>query len=180
MKHPSRREFLKAAAAGTVAASVSPALVHVLEAQDRVSGSAQPVRLALIGAGGQGMGDTRTALRVPGVQLTAVADIYDGRLARAKELWGPQIFTTRDHRELLARPDVDAVIIATPDHWHSRITIDALQARKDVYVEKPMVQKIDEGLGVVAAARETGRILQVGSQRVSSVVYAKARELYRS
>jgi len=180
MKHPSRREFLKAAAAGTVAASVSPALVHVLEAQDRVSGSAQPVRLALIGAGGQGMGDTRTALRVPGVQLTAVADIYDGRLARAKELWGTPIFTTRDHREVLARPDVDAVIIATPDHWHSRIAIDAMQAGKDVYVEKPMVQKIDEGLGVVAAARQTGRILQVGSQRVSSIVYAKARELYRS
>ena len=180
MKHPSRREFLKAAAAGTVAASVSPALVHVLEAQERVGGSAPPVRLALIGAGGQGMGDTRTALRVPGVQLTAVADIYDGRPARARELWGAQIFTTRDYREVLARPDVDAVIIATPDHWHARIAIDALQAGKDVYVEKPMVQKIDEGLGVVAAQRQTGRVLQVGSQRVSSIVYAKARELYRS
>jgi predicted dehydrogenase len=180
MKHPSRREFLKAAAAGTMAASVSPALTHVLEAQERGGGPARPVRLALIGAGGQGMGDTRTALRVPGVQLTAVADVYDGRLARAKELWGAQLFTTRDYREVLARPDVDAAIVATPDHWHSRIAIDAMQAGKDVYVEKPMVQQIDEGLGVVAAARQTGRVLQVGSQRVSSIVYAKARELYRS
>ncbi len=138
------------------------------------------VRLGLIGAGGQGMGDTRTALRVPGTALKAVADIYDGRLARAKELWGADLFTTRDYRDVLARPDVDAVIIATPDHWHSRIAIDALQAGKDVYVEKPMVQQIEDGQGVMDAARHTKRILQVGSQRVSSIVYAKARELYRS
>src|ERR1041385_4269384 len=104
MKYPSRREFLKVAAAGTVAASVRPVLGS---ADDRI-------RIALIGAGGQGMGDTRTALRVPNVELTAVADIYDGRRARAKELWGAQVFTTRDYREVLARPDVDAVIVATP------------------------------------------------------------------
>jgi predicted dehydrogenase len=181
MKHPSRREFLKVAAAGTVAASVSPTLTHAIEAQARPdSRGAAPVRIALIGAGGQGMGDTRTALRTPGVTVTAVADVYDGRLARARELWGAELFTTRDYREVLSRSNVDAVIIATPDHWHSRIAIDAMQAGKDVYVEKPMVQRIDEGLGVAAAARQTGRILQVGSQRVSSIVYAKARELYRS
>src|SRR5215472_14217054 len=150
MKHPSRREFLKAAAAGSVAASVAPALGGVLEAGQRTGGSEGPrVRLALIGAGGQGMGDTRTALRVPGTALTAVADIYDGRLARAKELWGQEIFTTRDYRDVLSRSDVDAVIIATPDHWHSKIAIDAMQAGKDVYVEKPMVQQIDDGHGVI-------------------------------
>src|SRR5215831_4765169 len=125
MKNPSRREFLRVAAAGTVAASVPPALMHTLEADARVQSPAAPVRIALIGAGGQGMGDTRTALRVPGVTVTAVADIYDGRLTRAKELWGAQLFTTRDYREVLSRSDVDAVIIATPDHWHSRIAIDA-------------------------------------------------------
>jgi predicted dehydrogenase len=81
---------------------------------------------------------------------------------------------------VLARADVDAVIIATPDHWHSRIAIDALQAGKDVYVEKPMVQQIEDGQGVMDAAHHTKRIQQVGSQRVSSIVYAKARELYRS
>src|SRR5579859_1582240 len=103
MTHPSRRQFLKAAAAGTVAASVSPALAHVLDAPQRTGGPAGPtVRLALIGAGGQGMGDTRTALRVPGVVLTAVSDIYDGRLARAKELWGANVFTTRDYRDVLS------------------------------------------------------------------------------
>jgi predicted dehydrogenase len=181
MNAASRREFLKAAAAGTVAASVSPALSHVLEARGQTQRpDGAMVRLGLIGAGGQGMGDTRTALRVPGTALKAVADIYDGRLARAKELWGADLFTTRDYRDVLARADVDAVIIATPDHWHSRIAIDALQAGKDVYVEKPMVQQIEDGQGVMDAAHHTKRILQVGSQRVSSIVYAKARELYRS
>src|SRR5262245_62034128 len=96
------------------------------------------VQIALIGAGGMGMGDTRTALQIPGVKLIAVADIYDGRLQRARELWGDQIFTTRDHREILNRKDVDAVIIATPDHWHAQITREALNAGKDVYCEKPM------------------------------------------
>jgi predicted dehydrogenase len=179
MKRPSRRDFLKTAAAG--GAALTPAILRAYELPQ----AAQPapgarVRLALIGAGGQGSSDTRTALRVPGVELAAVADIYDGRLARAKEVWGAQVFTTRDYREVLARGDVDAVIIGTPDHWHARIATDAMKAGKDVYVEKPMVQKIDEGLALVAAAKETHRILQVGSQRVSSIVYAKARELYRS
>jgi len=175
MSRRSRREFLATAIAGGV---VAPTL---LRAQTPSAVSAGPrVRIGLIGAGGQGMSDTRTALRVPGIELTAVSDVYDGRLTRSKEVWGQSVFTSRDYREVLARADVDAVIVATPDHWHSRIAIDAMKAGKDVYVEKPMVQRVDEGLQVVDAARQTGRILQVGSQRVSSIVYAKARELYRS
>jgi predicted dehydrogenase len=174
---PTRRQFLKTAAAGSVAASIPASLA----AQSPVGVSpGDRVQIALIGAGGQGMSDMRNALRVPGVQMTAAADIYDGRLERAKELWGQDVFTSRDYREVLARRDVDAVIVATPDHWHSRIAIEAMKAGKDVYVEKPMVQKIDEGQGVIDAARQSNRILQVGSQRVSSIVYAKARDLYRS
>jgi predicted dehydrogenase len=179
MKRSSRREFLKAAAVGSMATSFTT----VLRAQTRPQREMPPnerIQIALIGAGGQGMGDTRTALRVPGIEIVAAADIYDGRLTRSKELWGTQVFTSRDYRDVLARPEVDAVIIATPDHWHSRISIDAMKAGKDVYVEKPMVQRIDEGLGVVDAAKQTNRILQVGSQRVSSIVYAKARELFRA
>jgi predicted dehydrogenase len=179
MKRPTRRDFLKTAAVGS--ATAVPALLRAYELQPQ----AQPapgdrVRIALIGAGGQGSSDTRSALRVPGVELVAVSDIYDGRLARAQELWGDQLFTTRDYREVLARPDVNAVIIGTPDHWHARIATDAMKAGKDVYVEKPMVQKVDEGLGIVATMKETTRILQVGSQRVSSIAYAKARELYKA
>lgn len=137
------------------------------------------VQFALIGAGGMGMGDARYQTDLGSV-IVAVADLYDGRLARAKEIWGSQIQTTRDYREVLARKDVDAVIIATPDHWHSRITIDALQAGKDVYCEKPMVQKIDQGHEVIEAHKKTDRILQIGSQYASSLVYQKARELLQA
>jgi predicted dehydrogenase len=126
------------------------------------------------------MGDTREALKIPGIELIAVADLYDGRLTRAKELWGNQIATTRDYREVLARPDIDAVIIATPDHWHMRISNDAMNAGKDVYCEKPMVQQLEQGKLVIETARKTNRIFQVGSQRVSSIVYKKAKELLAS
>ena len=138
------------------------------------------IRIATIGFGGMGSGDTGYALSVPGVELAAVCDVYDGRLTRAKEVHGSQIFTTRDYREILARKDIDAVIIGTPDHWHSRISIDALDAGKDVYCEKPMVQSVDEGQAVIAAQQRSGRIFQVGSQSVTSLVYQKARELLQS
>jgi predicted dehydrogenase len=180
MVRHTRREFLKTAAAGSMAASVTTLVGAQTPGQSREVPPNERIQIALIGAGGQGMGDTRVALRVPGTELTAVADIYDGRLTRSKEIWGAQVFTTRDYREVLARPDVDAVIIATPDHWHARITNDAMKAGKDVYVEKPMVQKVEDGLTVVDVSRQTNRIVQVGSQRVSSIIYAKAREIYRS
>jgi predicted dehydrogenase len=176
---PSRREFLRIAAVTGASAALGP----VARAQVQPPGGMSPddrIQLATIGVGGQGMFDTRTALQVPGVELVAVADVYDGRLVRSKEIWGDHIFATRDYREVLARPDVDAVIIATPDHWHARMAIDAMEAGKDVYVEKPMVQDVDEGPRVIDAARQRKRILQVGSQRVSSIIYAKARELFRS
>ena len=122
------------------------------------------MRVALIGNGIQGSGDARTSVAAGGVELAAVSDVYEGRLTRAKEIYGDQIFTTRDYREVLARKDIDAVIIAVPDHWHRRIAVDAMNA-EDVYVEKPMVQSIDDGREVIETAQRTGRILQVGSQR---------------
>src|SRR5580692_11863303 len=135
------------------------------------------IQIALIGAGGQGMGDTKAALEVPGVKLVAVADCYDGRLARSKELWGNDLFTTRDYKEILARKDIDAVIIGTPDHWHKQASVDAMKAGKDVYCEKPMIHLYSDGPEMIEASRSTGRILQVGSQRVSSLIYLKAKEL---
>jgi predicted dehydrogenase len=138
------------------------------------------IQIALIGAGGMGMGDSRNAQGIPGVKLVAVSDIYDGRLQRSRELWGDQIFTTRDYREVLNRKDVDAVIVATPDHWHARITRDALSAGKDVYCQKPMVQKVEEGKAVIEAQQKSGRILQIGSQYASSMLFHKAREIVKS
>jgi predicted dehydrogenase len=127
-----------------------------------------------------GVGDTQTALGLPGVELVAAADVYDGRFAEARQVFGPQLVTTRDYRELLARADIDAVIIATPDHWHRQQALDALAAGKHVYLEKPMVHTVDEGQALIAAQRTSGRVLQVGSQFVSSVVYLKARDLLAS
>ena len=127
-----------------------------------------------------GQGDTQTALQVPGVELVAVADIYDGRFKEVRETFGKDIATTRDYREILDRKDVDAVIVASPDHWHAQITIDALEKGKDVYCEKPMMQNVADGVRMLEAQKKTGRILQVGSQCVSSIVYDKARELLAS
>jgi predicted dehydrogenase len=172
-----RRHFLQATTAAGLATS---SLAGPLAAQEKKVSANDRIRVATIGLGGMGTGDTRSSLAVPGVELAAVADVYQGRLIRAKEVFGSQVFTTRDYREVLARTDIDAVIIATPDHWHSRIAVDAMQAGKDVYCEKPMVQRIEDGLEVVAAQKKTGRIMQVGSQRVSSVIYQKAQDLLRA
>jgi predicted dehydrogenase len=175
----SRRQFIKLATAATIiTGSTNTVLGSGKKEEPRQNVSPNDkIRLATIGIGGQGTGDTTVALRVPGVELTAVADVYDGRLVRAKETFGNQVFTTRDYREILARPDVDAVIIATPDHWHTQISIDAMNAGKDVYCEKPMVHTLDEGSRIIDAQRKTKKIFQVGSQRVSSIVYQKAKEL---
>ena len=137
------------------------------------------IQIALIGAGGMGQGDAHYASSLPGVKLISVCDIYDGRLERSREKWGKDLFTTRDYREVLARPDIDAVIIGTPDHWHSRISIDALGAGKHVYCEKPMVHSLDEGPAVIEAQRKSGKVMQVGSQYLSSLGYQKARELLK-
>src|SRR3954452_8065186 len=172
----SRRDFLQAGstalAAGMTAALPSDAAPQT-SPNDRI-------RIATIGFGGMGMGDTKYALCVRGVELAAVCDIYDGRRTRAREVHGDGVFTTRDYREVLARKDIDAVIIATPDHWHATLSIAAMEAGKDVYCEKPMVQSVGDGRAVIAAQERTGRVFQVGSQYVTSAVYQKARELVQS
>lgn len=138
------------------------------------------LQIALIGAGIRGQQDAASAIQVPNVKIIAVADCYDGRLTHSKELWGAGVFTTRDYREILARPDVDAVIIATPDHWHKQAAVDAMNAGKDVYLEKPMIHLYSDGPVIIETAHKTGRVLQVGSQRVSNALYAKAKELLAS
>lgn len=175
-----RRNFIKLTTAATLATATTTILANERPPSPMRVSPGDKIRLGLIGAGGQGMGDTREALKIPGVELVAAADLYDGRLARAKEIWGNQLFTTRDYREVLARPDVDAVIIATPDHWHMRISLEAMKAGKDVYCEKPMVQTLEQGKHVIETAQKTNRIFQVGSQRVSSIVYKKAKDLLAS
>lgn len=183
----SRRSFLRKASLGSAALTSAPYLIASASGKPIIlrrdyrheSYSANDkVNLALVGAGIQGIYDARAALKTSGVELVAVCDLYTGRLDRAKEEWGDAIFTTRDYREVLNRSDVDAVIVATPDHWHKRITIDALTAGKAVYCEKPMVQKVEEGHEIIKAQQQTGMICQVGSNGMSSLGNEKARELY--
>lgn len=173
----SRRDFLRVAAGSTLVSTLAPG---ALEAAEGGAVSANDkIRLATIGVGGRGMSTTRSALAVPGVEFVAAADCYDGRLTGTKEMFGKDVATTRDYREILGRSDVDAVIIATPDHWHAQIATEAMKAGKAVYLEKPMIHDLDEGPGLIQVEKETGQVLIVGSQRVSSVVYEKAGELFR-
>jgi len=180
----SRRKFLNSLAAGALAGGATPKFlstrernhIHTLARQKYQSVNDQ-IQLAVIGAGGMGMADVETALSIPGVRLVAVADCFDGRLAAARENYGQDLFATRDYREVLARDDVDAVICATPDHWHKRISVEALTAGKSVYCEKPMVHSIAQGADVVRAQNESGKTFQVGSQGMSSLGNEKAKEL---
>lgn len=181
----SRRSFIKQIAAASTALPLGVAAAHAtvlptnIDLKQRI-GPNDRIRVASIGMGIIGFSNMQTFLQVPGVELVGVADCYDARLDRSKELFGSEITVTRDYEELLAREDVDAVLINTPDHWHQKIAIDALKAGKHVRVEKPMVQKIEQGQAIIDAQKAAGKILQVGSQGISSVVTEKARQLFES
>jgi len=181
----SRRKFLQQIGATSLLAAAAPlsgfaakekAEERTLFYQKKIS-PGNTIRLGVIGFGIQGHYDLATALKVPGVELAGICDLYTGRIENAKELYGNNLFTTRNYKELLDKNDIDAVIIATTDCWHATITKDALAKGKAVYCEKPMVYKISEGMGVIEAQTKAGKVLQVGSQRVSSIGLAKAKEL---
>jgi len=188
MSNPtSRRDFLKLATLGMAGISMSAAAAkraraEILQppARSKQVSPNDRIRLATIGMGIIGFVDTETALEVPGVELVAAADCYDSRLVHTREVFGKQVATTRAHEEILERPDVDAVIISVPDHWHARIAMEAMKAGKAVYCEKPMVQDIEEGSQVIQTERSTKQVFQVGSQYASSILYQKAREMYQS
>lgn len=181
----SRRKFLHQIGATTLATAASPLATFAAQekAEQRIlhyekkTGPNDKVRIGVIGYGVQGHFDLTTALKVPGVELAGICDLYTGRIENAKELHGKDLYITRNYKDLLDRKDIDAVLICTTDCWHSRITLDALAKGKHVYLEKPMIYKISEGYPVMEAARKSGKVLQVGSQRVSSIGLAKAKEL---
>ncbi len=183
----SRRSFLMSAAAVSAAAKAATALptdkVHELKPTvepPKPGGPNDRIRIATIGMGIIGFIDTETALKVPGVELVAASDLYEGRRTHAREVFGDKVKTYVDYREILARKDVDAVLICVPDHWHAKMSIDAMKAGKAVYCEKPMIRGVDEGPAVIAAQKETKAVFQVGSQFASSILYDKVKDLIHS
>ena len=178
-----RREFIRigagvaASGAGVKFAWLEP---NPLWASDRPVPPSDTVRFASIGTGVRGCELLQASLRVPGVECVAVCDLYDSRHAAAQEAVKKDVPATRDYKQILDRKDVDAVIIAATDHQHRKLFVDACEAGKDVYCEKPMSHTVEDGFAMVEAAKKANRIVQIGSQRVSSILYAKAKDIYDS
>ncbi|WP_212592604.1 Gfo/Idh/MocA family protein [Sphingobacterium humi] len=166
-----RRTFINNLAVGGTALSLSPTM-RSFAAQKQ-----ENLRLALIGKGGMGTADCNTALRVPGVALVAVCDVYKPRLEDAKKQWGNHLKLERDYRNILNDPQIDAVIIATPDHWHQKIAVEALKKGKHVYCEKPIIHKRSEAKALIKAQQESGKVFQMGTQGVSAVGMQLAKAL---
>jgi predicted dehydrogenase len=138
------------------------------------------VNVGCLGTGGRCRTLMKSLAKVPGVRIAAVCDIYDAHLDAGKKLADPQAFATKHYREVLDRKDIDAVLIASPDHWHVPMAVDACNAGKDVYVEKPLTHDPGEGPAIIAAQDRNRKIVQVGMQQRSMPHIQKARELIKS
>lgn len=182
MKKMTRREFMgnsTKAIAGTavLAAGLEPGLVS-REGEQKKASPSDKISLALIGSGGMGKNNLSQFLRLPEVECPAVADVDELHLQEGlkivEEARGRRPDGYRDFRKILDRKDIDALVVATPDHWHALLTILGCQAGKDVYVEKPLATSIEEGRAMVSAARKYSRIVQVGTQQRSARHYNDA------
>src|SRR5690348_6802153 len=173
----SRRQFLQtsAGAAGALLATKSIFLDPLpAEAYVQKVAPSDRIRLGIIGIGMQGAPLLTTAITLPGVECVAACDLYDGRHTLAREITQkPNLPVTRRYHDLLNNKEIDCLIAAVPDHWHKQVVVDAVSAGKDIYCEKPMSHSAADGVAMVAAAKKTGRVVQIGSQRVSSVICAK-------
>jgi len=167
MSEASRRTFLKASVL-TTAVSAG----RVLGANDRI-------RIGVIGTGGRGRYLIKELSKIGGIDIVAVCDIYDVRRQQAAQEAGtPPAEQYVDYKQVIERKDVDAVIVATPDHWHATVSVDALNAGKDVYCEKPMVHYPKDGQAIVKAVRANNRVLQVGMQGRLLPQFIEAKQLY--
>ena len=180
-----RREFIKKMAIGSVALSSTTSLFpstgeRLAKDVRRTVSANSNINIALIGKGGMGTSNTHTALSVQGVKLVGVCDLYDKRLKDAKAQWGNDLFTTKEYKEILSRKDVDAVIIATPDHWHQPIAIEAMNAGKHVYCEKIMATTIREAHAMIETARAAGVKLMIGHNTRWFTPFAQARRIIES
>jgi predicted dehydrogenase len=164
----SRRQFLKTTAAATALS------------QSRILGANNRVRIAGLGTGGRGRYILEQANRVGGIEIVAVCDVYEPRRLEAREKLAPQAQMYLDYREVLDRKDIDGVVIGSPDHWHTPMTMDAVRAGKDVYVEKPVTHNIPEGEELIKAVRATKQVVQVGYQQRSWEHFILGNEIVKS
>ena len=169
-----RRNFLGGAGAAIVYKVMGP------KPALRAAGPNDQVAMGFIGAGIRGSYLLDSFKKVSGVRPVMLADLYDGHLQWAKEATGGAIETTKDYRAVLSRKDIDAVTVATPDHWHATIVMEALAAGKHVYCEKPMTWSIAEGPQIIAAQKKSGKLVMVGSQSKTAPTILKAREVVKS
>jgi predicted dehydrogenase len=178
-----RRRFMQIGS-GAVAAGAATKFTILepsrLWALPQAAAPSDTIRFASIGTGVRGCELLTASLRVPGIECVAVCDLYDSRHLAAQEAVKKTVPATRNYKEILDRKDVDAVIIAVTDHQHRKVFVDACAAGKDIYCEKPMSHTVEDGFAMVKAAQNARRMVQVGSQRVSSILYAKAKEIYDS
>jgi predicted dehydrogenase len=177
-----RREFLGRSAAGMAGLAVSG-----LGAAPRVLGANERISIGVIGCGGRGsylVGQARKVAKELNLDFTAVCDVWrpnrESMSARFKEWTGKEPFSTSRYADLLARDDVDAVFIATPDHAHTPILIAAVGIGKDAYCEKPMAVRLEDAIIAVDAVRETKRVVQIGTQRRSEGIHIAGAKLVRS
>ena len=166
----SRRGFLGSAGVAAVASAQSS---KPTAANDRIT-------VGMIGVGSRGQELLEAIKKVDGTEIVAVCDAYKGRLDRAVSRTEGRAKRCRDHHDILADSRIDAVVVASPDHWHKQQVIECLDAGKDVYCEKPLTYAVDEGHEIAAAVKRSGRLLQVGAQGISARVQQKARELVQS
>lgn len=177
MSEMSRRGFMRTTAGSALAGSIllEPSR---LAASPRPAAPSDTLRFAIVGCGMRGSGLLSTAIRLPGVECVAGAELWDGRATLIKQIVGKPIPVTRHYQELLERKDIDCIIAPVPDHSHKQVVLDCCKAGKDVYVEKPMTHKVEEGFEIIRAAQENNRIVQCGSQEPSSLIYQKMKELF--
>src|SRR5579875_2891986 len=172
-----RRDFLRQA--GALSATLSTAFAKSSSrSSGRVLGANDRINIGIIGCGDRGYGVSTVWAKIGkennSCQVVAVADCYQRRVNKAKDYHRCDGYL--DYREVIARRDVDAVYIATADHWHAKVALDAMDQGKDVYLEKPMCHTLEEVRQLVATVRETGRVLQVGSQTTSADQWWKAKQ----
>lgn len=167
MEHAIRRRDILRVAGGAAISLSAASYARILGANDRI-------HVAVVGCGNRGTYMMSMFQKFPDVQVTAVCDVFGEKCDRAAQD-APGALQCGDHRRAIERPDVDAVLIATPDHWHAAIAMDAMNAGKDVYVEKPLTFRREEGPAIIDAAQANKRICQVGLQQRSGELFLRAK-----